>query len=168
MLFRSVRSAVSPLSWGSAPPVARGTCATPLAGKAIGGKRTCTVLGLSPATAYGFQLIAFRGTLNVNVVFGSLSNLAGATTTAGQAQQLQQPPPPPAGTWPHEPSDAGVIGDQPFNTLTTSDGWNIVDNTSGWGSIVSDGTAPFSPSGVLRSEERRVGKECRSRWSPYH
>ena len=21
---------------------------------------------------------------------------------------------------------------------------------------------------VLRSEERRVGKECRSRWSPYH
>src|SRR3989441_537376 len=24
------------------------------------------------------------------------------------------------------------------------------------------------PGGVLRSEERRVGKECRSRWSPYH
>ena len=22
--------------------------------------------------------------------------------------------------------------------------------------------------GVHRSEERRVGKECRSRWSPYH
>ena len=22
--------------------------------------------------------------------------------------------------------------------------------------------------GRLRSEERRVGKECRSRWSPYH
>ena len=22
--------------------------------------------------------------------------------------------------------------------------------------------------GVKRSEERRVGKECRSRWSPYH
>ena len=21
---------------------------------------------------------------------------------------------------------------------------------------------------VLRAEERRVGKECRSRWSPYH
>src|SRR2546425_9009335 len=25
-----------------------------------------------------------------------------------------------------------------------------------------------SPKDVLRSEERRVGKECRSRWSPYH
>ena len=23
-------------------------------------------------------------------------------------------------------------------------------------------------SGTTRSEERRVGKECRSRWSPYH
>src|SRR2546430_8608493 len=28
---------------------------------------------------------------------------------------------------------------------------------------------PKLPEGVrLRSEERRVGKECRSRWSPYH
>jgi len=24
------------------------------------------------------------------------------------------------------------------------------------------------PSNIFRSEERRVGKECRSRWSPYH
>src|SRR3712207_8910161 len=24
------------------------------------------------------------------------------------------------------------------------------------------------PTGGARSEERRVGKECRSRWSPYH
>ena len=23
-------------------------------------------------------------------------------------------------------------------------------------------------SSIVRSEERRVGKECRSRWSPYH
>ena len=26
----------------------------------------------------------------------------------------------------------------------------------------------FRSSSFLRSEERRVGKECRSRWSPYH
>src|SRR5579883_3666161 len=26
----------------------------------------------------------------------------------------------------------------------------------------------FRNSDVFRSEERRVGKECRSRWSPYH
>ncbi|PYO66361.1 MAG: hypothetical protein DMD69_13905 [Gemmatimonadetes bacterium] len=151
-----VRSAVGPLSWGSAPAVTRGVCATPLAGKAIGGKRTCTVLGLSPATAYGFQLIAFRGTLNVNAVFGSLSNSASGTTATGQAQQPQppqqpqQPQPAPSGTWPHEPSGASVIGDQGFNSLTTGDGWTIADNTSGLGSVVSDGTAPFSPTGVLQ------------------
>ena len=32
------------------------------------------------------------------------------------------------------------------------------------------GHPPFAHAGeeALRSEERRVGKECRSRWSPYH
>ena len=27
---------------------------------------------------------------------------------------------------------------------------------------------PNAPDILMRSEERRVGKECRSRWSPYH
>src|SRR2546426_10722391 len=27
---------------------------------------------------------------------------------------------------------------------------------------------PFVSLAAMRSEERRVGKECRSRWSPYH
>src|SRR2546422_2410166 len=32
-----------------------------------------------------------------------------------------------------------------------------------------DGDKPFADLGLeIRSEERRVGKECRSRWSPYH
>ena len=26
----------------------------------------------------------------------------------------------------------------------------------------------YTRAGIIRSEERRVGKECRSRWSPYH
>ena len=26
----------------------------------------------------------------------------------------------------------------------------------------------IAPAAIIRSEERRVGKECRSRWSPYH
>ena len=30
------------------------------------------------------------------------------------------------------------------------------------------GTITQKPPSLLRSEERRVGKECRSRWSPYH
>ena len=28
--------------------------------------------------------------------------------------------------------------------------------------------AVWAPHAQARSEERRVGKECRSRWSPYH
>ena len=32
-----------------------------------------------------------------------------------------------------------------------------------------EGKFVFGPNDLdLRSEERRVGKECRSRWSPYH
>ena len=38
------------------------------------------------------------------------------------------------------------------------------------GQKVEDNCVRFDPDFVLeqRSEERRVGKECRSRWSPYH
>ena len=33
--------------------------------------------------------------------------------------------------------------------------------------LILPGVGAF-PSAMQRSEERRVGKECRSRWSPYH
>ena len=35
------------------------------------------------------------------------------------------------------------------------------------GEIAIDGVS-INKIGLTRSEERRVGKECRSRWSPYH
>ena len=35
------------------------------------------------------------------------------------------------------------------------------------GARLADGKV-IPPKGFKRSEERRVGKECRSRWSPYH
>ena len=34
--------------------------------------------------------------------------------------------------------------------------------------VVTTNTFEATRYKVLRSEERRVGKECRSRWSPYH
>src|SRR5438128_961543 len=78
-----VRYAVGALSWGSAPSVTSGTCATPVVGSASGAQRSCTVLGLTPATGYQFQLIPFRGTLNMGTaVFGSVSNVASGTTAA--------------------------------------------------------------------------------------
>jgi len=36
------------------------------------------------------------------------------------------------------------------------------------GRIKEDDSSVPQPDGLGRSEERRVGKECRSRWSPYH
>ena len=33
---------------------------------------------------------------------------------------------------------------------------------------LTDPECPFDVFDETRSEERRVGKECRSRWSPYH
>lgn len=81
-----IRDAVAPIAWGTAGAVTRGTCASPMGGTAIGTKISCTVNGLAPSTAYNFQLVAFRGTLGVSAVFGSLSAVAVATTIATVSQ----------------------------------------------------------------------------------
>ena len=39
--------------------------------------------------------------------------------------------------------------------------WQVIQSRRG-------GDPQSSYTARLRSEERRVGKECRSRWSPYH
>ena len=38
----------------------------------------------------------------------------------------------------------------------------------GWRRVVKTIGEKIGKQGMTRSEERRVGKECRSRWSPYH
>ena len=47
-----------------------------------------------------------------------------------------------------------------------------IDSSQLWdnGFVVDDSTSNTGgfDIGSARSEERRVGKECRSRWSPYH
>ena len=82
-----VRGAVgTTLTWGAnATSVSQGTCTTPLAGHAIGARRTCTVSGLAAGTTYSFQLVAFRGTLNGTAVFGGLSNIATSMTAGSTA-----------------------------------------------------------------------------------
>src|SRR3989449_11753271 len=37
-----------------------------------------------------------------------------------------------------------------------------------WPALRRAAQAAYRIAGIARSEERRVGKECRSRWSPYH
>ena len=34
--------------------------------------------------------------------------------------------------------------------------------------LIRNNREQYQVVGLTRSEERRVGKECRSRWSPYH
>src|SRR2546425_11647776 len=49
-------------------------------------------------------------------------------------------------------------------TVTAGNSMPIIALTGdGWTATLTSATA-----GQMRSEERRVGKECRSRWSPYH
>src|SRR3712207_9391992 len=54
----------------------------------------------------------------------------------------------------------------PPHTHTREDECNFVLE----GELTCDvgGEIVVAPVGSYRSEERRVGKECRSRWSPYH
>jgi uncharacterized protein YjdB len=82
-----IRYAVAPISWGTASTVARGTCSPPIAGTAIGSKLSCSINGLVPSTAYNFQIVAFRGTLNSNAVFGALGNALAASTIAAALPQ---------------------------------------------------------------------------------
>ncbi len=141
-----VRFARSPLAWGAATSVARGSCGTPLAGAAIGQVRTCTVLGLAVGTAYQIQLIAFRGTLDVNAVFGQQSNVVSATTTA------PAPPPAAVATVTLSPTSANLIVGGSATTLTATlrDAANAVltGRTIAWSSSNSS-IATVSPTGIV-------------------
>ena len=72
-------------------------------------------------------------------------------------------------------------GDGDINTIPGPRAWGLYANSGQTASAVRDFNLPFTPGSVFeifmdngdvqaggRSEERRVGKECRSRWSPYH
>src|SRR5256885_7468941 len=59
-----------------------------------------------------------------------------------------------------------ALGAQPVQRAGAGDGGDPGGHRAA-GGVVLPGAAPDLHEGV-RSEERRVGKECRSRWSPYH
>ena len=47
-------------------------------------------------------------------------------------------------------------------------GWQVIATGGTMKLLAESGVEVINISDVTRSEERRVGKECRSRWSPYH
>ena len=77
-----------------------------------------------------------------------LSGEKTATASAYQLYQLENEPLPQVGTF-------DIILDSQDRAIC------IVE-------ITKVSVLRFNQVSVLRSEERRVGKECRSRWSPYH
>src|SRR3712207_9276056 len=66
--------------------------------------------------------------------------------------------------------DVGILPDHAPMLSLMVDG--IVDVTTAegetWVAAVDAGFLSVAANRISRSEERRVGKECRSRWSPYH
>ena len=62
--------------------------------------------------------------------------------------------------WP--PSFKGAIFDFDGTLAESAGVWNEVDKI-----FLERRGLEWTPD-FARSEERRVGKECRSRWSPYH
>ena len=62
-------------------------------------------------------------------------------------------------SWPKLVKDFGPIGGFMAAALIIGTFWVVNHKLPGFG---------FSTGLLNRSEERRVGKECRSRWSPYH
>jgi hypothetical protein len=140
-----IRWATGAISWGSAVSVTRGSCAVPVAGSAIGTKRTCTVLGLTASTVFQFQLVAFGGTLNVNPVFGALSNVASGTTAASTA---------PVASVTVSPASASVAkgASQQFTaTLKDVVGRTITGRPVTWASS-SPAVATVSGSGLVTGE----------------
>lgn len=75
-----VRIAAGVISWGDASSVASGTCSTPYAPAVINTVVTCTITGLTTGTQYDVQLVPYKGTPNVDAVFGNISNIATVTT----------------------------------------------------------------------------------------
>jgi len=63
---------------------------------------------------------------------------------------------------PQTPATHGLLG---LTTRPHTNRFDLVGATWRRGSLDSGAT---SIQVRVRSEERRVGKECRSRWSPYH
>src|SRR2546421_4548701 len=63
------------------------------------------------------------------------------------------------------PGEVQGPGVYTVTTVVTDDGLPPLSATNSFTVTVNEvNSAPVLP----RSEERRVGKECRSRWSPYH
>src|SRR5256886_5673621 len=68
----------------------------------------------------------------------------------------------------HEDPVLGGIGEEVERHATAFRAPACDDLGAHGGPVMQDSVTPALHAALARSEERRVGKECRSRWSPYH
>ena len=77
-----------------------------------------------------------------------------------------------AGERPGGQNDAGMAGERHvrygYDHLFVIEYDECIGVSRAIGAVDESVEVAYGVIAVLRSEERRVGKECRSRWSPYH
>ena len=73
-------------------------------------------------------------------------------------------------TWLSANSTSGVLRVRGMGNASASlsNEWSVRGSTNWISGFANDMVLQNQITGNNRSEERRVGKECRSRWSPYH
>ena len=64
----------------------------------------------------------------------------------------------------------GLVGEKPNGEYIpgAAESWEISEDSKTYTFKIRRDAKWSNGDDVVRSEERRVGKECRSRWSPYH
>src|SRR2546427_13066979 len=109
--------------------------------------------------------LKFGALVAIAFIFGlAFASTLGLPKAGGLPESVAAAPAPPAPT----PSELGAQGSAPRTPVVVAKA--VADLGDAFVSI-ADHVKPavvFIKAQHVRSEERRVGKECRSRWSPYH
>ncbi len=119
-----IRSGRDVMSWGAAQSVSQGTCTVPFAPGVMSQMVTCNIDGLTPGYTYKIQMVAFRGTMGLDAVYGSLSNVATVTMQAETPPpNPPTPPSPPPGI--SAPSNLSLLAADTYRITKGSDIWEL-------------------------------------------
>jgi len=155
---RDVRAALGPGTPASAPAGVTGVLvialATLLAIRVLGLKYNATDLFFDEAQYWSWSLEPAFGYYSKPPLIAWL--ISGASSVCGASEFCIRLPAPLLHTV--------------TSYLVFLIGCRLYGSAAGLWSALAFATLPgiSVSAGIIRSEERRVGKECRSRWSPYH
>src|ERR1041384_6028273 len=116
-------------------------------------RRSAPIMTLSLASSKSFM--------------STFSLLLRAAKSAASLTRFSRSAPAKAGGEPPAPADVDIIAHRHLARVHLENAFSAFDIRSRHDDAAIEAPGP-EQSGVERSEERCVGKECRSRWSPYH